>query len=198
PKIVHVEMNPHYPPPFAQRQHFDTALLEQILHTKGDIDLPNWVRGCSLSAISQVLGGPAEYALVQVEFDHALFVRKDLVHQAVPSWPRLSQMRLWDHWLAGFQCHPLRRIARESEREAGFDFRTLVPKESPYNNNNNKNNNNKIEAEMRQILHWSGGVERPVPSSLLASGLSPAEPDILASDGGLRIPFSLELCEECG
>lgn len=191
PRFVHAEMNPHYPPPFAQRQHFDAELASG--GGGHPSDLPgvggpaHWIRGCSLSGIAEALGGRTHYVLAQVEFDHALFVRADLARQVLPNWPRMEQLRLWDHWLASYHCHPLRHIAREDERTAGYDFRRFVP--AGFWEGDAKAGA-EAEAAMRELLIASGGIEMPPPLHQAAG---------LAARGARRgFPFSLKRCEACG
>ena len=138
-----------------------------------------------MSGLSQALGGPSQYALVQVEFDHALFIRRDLAPEVLPLWPEMERLHLLDHWLAGYQCNPLRRVARDDEREASFDFRSLVPHDSTATSIAN------AEAAMRHLLTSAKGVELPrerIASFLDSGGLN----------DGWRFPFSLERCEACG
>lgn len=190
PKFVHAEMNPHYPPPFAQRQHFDAEVLAAM--SSHPSDLPgaggpaHWIRGCSLSGIAQAIGGQEQYVLLQVEFDHALFVRADLAPRAAPLWPRMAPLRLWDHWLSGYFCHPLRYMAREDERIAGFDFRMFVP---PGYAEGSESAMREAEASMRALLVASGGAENEPRRSSTAA--------YTKADGG-RFPFSLQRCDACG
>ncbi|CAJ1373616.1 unnamed protein product [Effrenium voratum] len=167
PKLVHAEMNPYYPPPFAQKQHFhENQLMEYI---EAGQELPQAVRGCSLSAISRSLGGPEVYVVAQVEFDHVLFIRRDLAAQVL--LPKRTSLTLWDHWLAGYYCHPLRRVAREDEWEAGFDFRRFIP--------TSEGDLTQVEADMHSFLVSAGGT------------------DHLDSEHA-RWTFSLLRCDECG
>lgn len=197
PKFVHAEMNPHYPPPFAQRQHFDGGVVE--LGAVHPSDAPgaggpaHWLRGCSLSGIAQALGGRSQYVPVQVEFDHALFVRADLAERLVPRWPRMAPLRLFDHWLSGYYCHPLRRVAREDERSAGFDFRRLAPAGLADLGRGGAEGAAaeaaaaQAETEMRALLLASGGVEVPRQG-----------PRARAPGAAGRFPFSLQRCDACG
>lgn len=212
PKFVHAEMNPHYPPPFAHRQHFDAAVVDGFADSAAHpSDHPSlggpahWIRGCSLSGIAQALGGRSMYVPVQVEFDHALFVRSDLAPRLVPLWPRMAPLKLWDHWLAGYHCHPLRLIAREDERAAGYDFRRFVPIGA-------QRSEADVEAAMRIFLRASGGRELPMSArraTLFSEGGHPmVDPvsdmairsvEAIRGDAHLgRFPFSLERCITCG
>eukprot|EP00747_Dinoflagellata_sp_TGD_P015632 gnl/TRDRNA2_/TRDRNA2_124470_c0_seq2.p1 gnl/TRDRNA2_/TRDRNA2_124470_c0~~gnl/TRDRNA2_/TRDRNA2_124470_c0_seq2.p1 ORF type:complete len:334 (-),score=54.62 gnl/TRDRNA2_/TRDRNA2_124470_c0_seq2:63-1064(-) len=179
PKFVHAEVNPYFPPPYSLRQHFDERLLRSgLLHTQP----ARWefVRGCSLSGIAQALGGPQKYVLAQLEFDHALFVRKDIAPRALPLWPRAGQLRLWDHWLANYHCHPLRRVIRTDERALRFDFRSIVATDVALQQ--------EAEEAMRRLLKICGALEMP------RDHMSKHQWNLLEP----RVPVSLERCEECG
>jgi len=131
PLVVHVEVNPFFPPPVAYRQRFSRSLLRShgepgdfILRLQNQEWRP-WRIGCSLSAYHEALGGHDAYALAQLEFDNALFVRRDLADRlplagGVGAGPALLAR---DHWLQGFYCDPLRWIIRRDDEYAGFDFR---------------------------------------------------------------------------
>ena len=66
PKLVHVEVNPHFPPPLAFRHHFSASLLTELQGGAAEIDgkeLPHYLKGaaplltgCSVAAYKQVLG----------------------------------------------------------------------------------------------------------------------------------------------
>eukprot|EP00933_Yihiella_yeosuensis_P033256 TRINITY_DN26992_c0_g1_i1.p1 TRINITY_DN26992_c0_g1~~TRINITY_DN26992_c0_g1_i1.p1 ORF type:complete len:707 (-),score=110.39 TRINITY_DN26992_c0_g1_i1:28-2055(-) len=180
PKVIHAEMNPHFPPPWVMRQNHVDGLIGA--RREPDSKLRQWVRGCSLSGISQAIGGPSKYVIVQVEFDHALFVRRDWV-EALPLWSEMKDLRLWDHWLAGYQCHALRRVDREDERELGYDFRKLVS-DKPISDADARK---KQESAMRDLLIFAEGVESAKGS-----------PRLSIVNGRPRIPFTLEVCESCG
>lgn len=189
PKYVHAEFVPHYPPPFAFRQHYAPDISDRPeTHPSvnpGNGGPENWMRGCSLTGLAQALrknGG--KYVLLQVEFDHALFVRADIADEFVPNWPRSKNLSLWDHWLAGCHCSPVRDLNRPDGRNSGFDFRMLLP---PGFAEGRPDALNYSEALLRTFLTSSGGVEMPADFVQYA-----------ASSFSGKFPFSMDRCMECG
>eukprot|EP00928_Gymnodinium_smaydae_P032364 TRINITY_DN23460_c0_g2_i1.p1 TRINITY_DN23460_c0_g2~~TRINITY_DN23460_c0_g2_i1.p1 ORF type:complete len:778 (-),score=161.41 TRINITY_DN23460_c0_g2_i1:57-2390(-) len=187
PKVVHVEVNPHFPPPYALRQRFDETAASV------DPQPVEWrsIRGCSLSGVAQALG--PDYALAQLEFDHALFVRRALAERALPLWRSASKLSLWDHWLAGYHCHPLKRVTREDgSLEPSFDFRSFVPWGAV--------GTESAEASMRAWIAKCGGLLQGAEASGRDAGDRGGA--ARAAGGGVDglppLPVTLERCEACG
>jgi len=109
PKVIHVEVDPFVPPPFAYRQ---------VGPRRGTFVT-------SLSAFVELLA--PLYALVQLEFLNALFVRRDLADRVFPDH---RQHTVEEKWAAGFFCHPLRSMWGQGEPRvqlrAGLDMRAVA------------------------------------------------------------------------
>eukprot|EP00927_Polykrikos_kofoidii_P078333 TRINITY_DN75168_c0_g1_i1.p1 TRINITY_DN75168_c0_g1~~TRINITY_DN75168_c0_g1_i1.p1 ORF type:complete len:529 (-),score=53.00 TRINITY_DN75168_c0_g1_i1:48-1427(-) len=121
PKLVHFEFAAQFPPPVIYREPFselrlpDTALYIERHQRKDRVGL---FVGGSLSAnldVARRFG----YGLVHVEFANALLVREDLPGAK----DLLSKHPVFEAWLVGYYCHPLRRALWFSdEREARRAF----------------------------------------------------------------------------
>merc|ERR1712087_404544 len=113
PRAVHVEVNPFFPPPFAYQQRFSGELLrshgqpEAFIDRLHTVEWRPWRIGCSLSAYHGALGGPEAYVLAQLEFDNALFVRRDVANRLPSASVAGPALRPRDLWLQGFHCDPL-------------------------------------------------------------------------------------------
>lgn len=178
--MVHVEVNPHFPPPLAFRQHFSPLLLNKIIENytyiiEGIVAL---LVGCSISAYKEALG--PEYELLHVEFDHALFARREYRQYLPPSINSPAGVSSdYRKWLAGFLCHPARRTLRGDIQEASFDLREWV--------------NSTVEAAFQGILNdlrSQGGLF--VPRSLWERSKPKWEREALKRN---LMPFDLTIFE---
>jgi hypothetical protein len=100
PKVIHVELNPIFPPPFGiapeyrdgedwtDHRHFPREALDTCFANNA---------GCSLSATAALL---PDYKLLQVEKEDAVFVRNDLAHIFEP----FTSRSLSTHWRLGYFC----------------------------------------------------------------------------------------------
>jgi hypothetical protein len=97
PKVVHIEVNSVYPPPFIFREHFDGNL--------GIQDTISISSGCSISAVMEDVG--PEYRLVQVEFEDIMLLRQDIAGFFQNSYKDPELL-----WRIGYLCQPLSQSLR--------------------------------------------------------------------------------------
>eukprot|EP00929_Paragymnodinium_shiwhaense_P077118 TRINITY_DN39697_c0_g1_i1.p1 TRINITY_DN39697_c0_g1~~TRINITY_DN39697_c0_g1_i1.p1 ORF type:complete len:615 (-),score=50.83 TRINITY_DN39697_c0_g1_i1:387-2231(-) len=148
PLLLHVEINPLFPPPFSYAEKWqgrDSSLPVETAHH---------LIGCSLQAFAdatrkQWRRGPRlmPYRLHHVEFENAVFVHPDVasvLHEDPPGFEGLasppakdavlrsesevqdSQKDMLDRYIVGYFCHPLRGVLSLREVLAGYDFRSWL------------------------------------------------------------------------
>ncbi|CAE8616255.1 unnamed protein product [Polarella glacialis] len=122
PRLLYVEFNIFYPPPFDYRQHFDMECndgLRVLSH------------GCSLSAFTK-LGLELGYRLVRCMEKDAIFVREDLLPRLMPDFPEtklLLNRSVLEHYREGVICHPVwgpqlrSKLSSTAEVRTWADFR---------------------------------------------------------------------------
>ncbi|CAL1145614.1 unnamed protein product, partial [Cladocopium goreaui] len=130
PLVLHLEINPLFPPPVVYREHWrgrnSTLPLETSHH----------LIGCSLQAMIECTrrrwgarAEPEAYWLHHVEFENAVLVHPDAVSvlpQFQQSPPSQSDAEILDLYVAGYFCHPLRGILSMRETLAEYDFRAWM------------------------------------------------------------------------
>jgi len=104
PKLVHVEVNPHFPPPLEYATVHEGDIPDWYESgSKSEAVFPEAFHGCSLGAMQRALD--KDYELLQLEHHDAVFVRSDLV---APLARRGITLRpVLDVWLHGWFCSPL-------------------------------------------------------------------------------------------
>jgi len=136
PKVWHVEVNPLFPPGVAVRQRDVRAASSRAgaplgsAFTRRPSPLPlggaddgRWrvqrriFTGCSLQVLLDMFGD--SYALLQVEFENAVLVRRDL-SGALEPW--LSASDDMAKWRIGYFCHPLARLRLPHDNDEDSPF----------------------------------------------------------------------------
>ncbi|CAK9110157.1 SCP domain-containing protein [Durusdinium trenchii] len=134
PLVLHLEINPLFPPPFVYREHWGGRNWSLPLETS------HHLIGCSLQAMIDTTRKrwglralPEAYWLHHVEFENAVLVHPDAA-RALPqfqgSWAQ-SPAEIWDLYVAGYFCHPLRGILSMRESIADYDFRSWMDLQLP-------------------------------------------------------------------
>eukprot|EP00930_Biecheleria_cincta_P097158 TRINITY_DN88880_c0_g1_i1.p1 TRINITY_DN88880_c0_g1~~TRINITY_DN88880_c0_g1_i1.p1 ORF type:complete len:1040 (-),score=116.42 TRINITY_DN88880_c0_g1_i1:112-3231(-) len=107
PLIVFVEINPYWPPPI---QLNCTWQSDGGFFSGSGLPEPDTLLGCTLQDYMSSL--ESHYKLLYVEFNNALFIRRDLPTLPSLYW-HLASTHTWsakDHWRHGFWCHPVSRF----------------------------------------------------------------------------------------
>eukprot|EP00933_Yihiella_yeosuensis_P038385 TRINITY_DN32319_c0_g1_i1.p1 TRINITY_DN32319_c0_g1~~TRINITY_DN32319_c0_g1_i1.p1 ORF type:complete len:559 (-),score=92.79 TRINITY_DN32319_c0_g1_i1:112-1788(-) len=130
PLILHVEINPLFPPPFVYEEKWRGHDQVQSV-----VDSHHLI-GCSLQAFVEVTRRhwgaraiPEPYQVHHVEFENAVLLHPDVANLFLPSSSagvledKQSQQDILDRYTAGYFCHPLRGVLSQREVLAQHDFR---------------------------------------------------------------------------
>ncbi|CAE8584067.1 unnamed protein product [Polarella glacialis] len=179
PWLVFVEIDPFWPPPL--RLHCSWSDADD----ESDSDSYS---GCTLQDYIETLG--ERYRLVFVEFNNALFMRKDIDtsgvrggHIVQSSLVDTLTWSAWEHWMHGFWCQP-------PSRYFGLPF------DLSYNQSQKLKEGERYQSAARRFLisRLAGSAEMDAVAEVLDASrplrihLAPA----LASDAGLTPPSFLD------
>ncbi|CAJ1335289.1 unnamed protein product [Effrenium voratum] len=127
PLLLHVEINPLFPPPFDYRERWSGKALP--------LETAHHLIGCSLQAVIHqtkrrwgARAVPEAYWLHHVEFENAVLVHPDAagVFRFAPAPSRQSSEEVQELYLAGYFCHVLRSVLSMRENLAAYDFRSWI------------------------------------------------------------------------
>ncbi|CAE8674574.1 unnamed protein product, partial [Polarella glacialis] len=132
PLLLHVEINPLFPPPFVYREKWRGHSQSQSVQTA------HHLIGCSLQAFVEVTrrrwgarATPEPYQVHHVEFENAVLVHPDaasamFADRSPSAGSKQSHKDILDKYLAGYFCHPLRGVLSMREVIAQYDFRAWL------------------------------------------------------------------------